>query len=1049
MPVRRIPASVGLVTDPSALAVPVGAMREATNVIMHRGVLQPRPGFGDLDGIKEPAPVTGAQVIAIFPYAGDLVVQSLVTIGGTYRLDRAGVAAGNYSLDHAPFDTAIRGRGSSVTSRGSLYLTCDEGIRKLDQLTTSIERAGVFTDWLQPYTLSIFLTPETTAARASLPANTDVAYRYVWRREDVNGYVRRSSPSSRWTQINDTPDPRLLILERIYLPLQIGAGDFFELYRSAGVPTGTTTSDELFLAVEYVVTAADVAAGYIESSTIVDDIPPAQLGAALYTNPSQGGITNRNDPPPIATSIADWGGVTWYGNTQENYSVLVELMHVYSSTDSASDQVGLHYSSRTGDFTVGSDVIAAVSGVDGLKIDQYVSDAPGFQQGPLIGGPHIPALTKITLIESAVTVNNATLADGDTITIGGGMRVLTWRAAAPGTDEILIGPSSTISAGNLRAALDGLDLTLDAGTGFVLSASAAFDTCVITETNGHGVEVETTGTGQTVLYSVTMSANAFATGGAALFDCADWITVDGVEFYGDVFGSAIAPTTNPIPTANIQYRVWALGLGGGLGAAHNTALGISNAVNAYGIVHDPTFNVRVYRDNDHTLGGASVSDGMLVFLRETAEQTSFSVQCTVRPEAFRPRLAEAYESPTVRRRRGRLFWSKLQEPEAVPPLSSVDVGEPDRDILALVPLRSALLVWKSDGLFRVTGTGPRSWVVDELDLTIRLVAPDATCVLDDVCYAWTDRGVVAVTEAGVASIISSPIAHALREFQRLLPADEASPKRGFWMQAHRRLGLVILNLATAAVSDTSSGGQYVWSKSTGAWSTWTRLLDRASAYDFREDRMVVGYEGADWSAFYERSDEDAAASYRDQVATVLPTWNSATEIQVPMASIPWTPTACDVLQVFSEPNTFPAISSVVASGPDWIITLDPGGFVGSLVRFHEGYSCSMLWQAQHLPGFGSRWTELHAELLDGSSEYLPTWTLDLGGQGDRGSTPSSVQNAITSDVLVSRPVRCGMPRETVRATHLYPYAHVCAAGVLWRIGELELRGVATSRRVAR
>ena len=60
MPVRRIPASVGLVTDPSALAVPVGAMREATNVIMHRGVLQPRPGFGDLDGIKEPAPVTVA-----------------------------------------------------------------------------------------------------------------------------------------------------------------------------------------------------------------------------------------------------------------------------------------------------------------------------------------------------------------------------------------------------------------------------------------------------------------------------------------------------------------------------------------------------------------------------------------------------------------------------------------------------------------------------------------------------------------------------------------------------------------------------------------------------------------------------------------------------------------------------------------------------------------------------------------------------------------------------------------------------------------------------
>ena len=77
-------------------------------------------------------------------------------------------------------------------------------------------------------------------------------------------------------------------------------------------------------------------------------------------------------------------------------------------------------------------------------------------------------------------------------------------------------------------------------------------------------------------------------------------------------------------------------------------------------------------------------------------------------------------SPSTRAR-GRLYWSKIQEPEAVPLLNFTDVGDRNRDILALVPLDRALIVFKEDGIYSVTGSAPSSWIVDEIDTTLRFI----------------------------------------------------------------------------------------------------------------------------------------------------------------------------------------------------------------------------------------------------------------------------------------------------------------------------------------
>ena len=96
----------------------------------------------------------------------------------------------------------------------------------------------------------------------------------------------------------------------------------------------------------------------------------------------------------------------------------------------------------------------------------------------------------------------------------------------------------------------------------------------------------------------------------------------------------------------------------------------------------------------------------------------------------------------------RLWWSAPDEPEAVPLLNYQDIGSSSEPILALVPLRNALLVFKTDGIWRVTGSAPSSWSIEPLDLAIRLLRPEAVTNIGDGAYAWCDRGMFLVTDSG-------------------------------------------------------------------------------------------------------------------------------------------------------------------------------------------------------------------------------------------------------------------------------------------------------------
>src|SRR5690606_35376856 len=97
-----------------------------------------------------------------------------------------------------------------------------------------------------------------------------------------------------------------------------------------------------------------------------------------------------------------------------------------------------------------------------------------------------------------------------------------------------------------------------------------------------------------------------------------------------------------------------------------------------------------------------------------------------RPAAFRP-TGDSLESNDGKRP-ARLWYSKPDEPEAFPPVNFIDIGDAESRILDLTALDDVLLVWKDDGLFRVTGAPPNGWVVDEIQAgktPLRLLVPSA------------------------------------------------------------------------------------------------------------------------------------------------------------------------------------------------------------------------------------------------------------------------------------------------------------------------------------
>jgi hypothetical protein len=109
----------------------------------------------------------------------------------------------------------------------------------------------------------------------------------------------------------------------------------------------------------------------------------------------------------------------------------------------------------------------------------------------------------------------------------------------------------------------------------------------------------------------------------------------------------------------------------------------------------------------------------------------------------------------------RVYYSKFQQPEAVPALNYLEVGGKDSPIKRMVALRDSLFVFKTDGIYRISGNDITSLNLQLFDNSLHILAPETAAVGSNQIYVVTDQGIVAVSDVGIRPIDANKISDTL------------------------------------------------------------------------------------------------------------------------------------------------------------------------------------------------------------------------------------------------------------------------------------------------
>ncbi len=182
----------------------------------------------------------------------------------------------------------------------------------------------------------------------------------------------------------------------------------------------------------------------------------------------------------------------------------------------------------------------------------------------------------------------------------------------------------------------------------------------------------------------------------------------------------------------------------------------------------------------------------------------------------------------------RVYYSKLQQPEAVPLVNYFDVGTEDRAILRIFPLRNSLFVFKEDGLFRVSGeTAP--FVTQLFDTSCILIAANTVSVTNNLIFCWTRTGISAVSEAGVTPFISRPIDTAILELASANYPNFVNATWGIGYESDNSYLMATVQQPT----DTVPTIIYRYSTLTNSWTTYDKTSTCGLVF-LIDDKLYLG-----------------------------------------------------------------------------------------------------------------------------------------------------------------------------------------------------------------
>ena len=168
-------------------------------------------------------------------------------------------------------------------------------------------------------------------------------------------------------------------------------------------------------------------------------------------------------------------------------------------------------------------------------------------------------------------------------------------------------------------------------------------------------------------------------------------------------------------------------------------------------------------------------------------------------------------------RPNRIYFSKFNEPEAVPIVNYIEVGSANQPIRRIVPLRDGVMIMKDDGVFRISSAAP-PFTITPIDYNIRILAANTAAELDNKVYFLSDQGVVALSDSD-AQIMSFVLDRTIIE--NTSPDLFPNLRNVAWGLSYQSDRKYILFMPTTG-ADTQSTQQYVYNHLTQVWVKWLR-----------------------------------------------------------------------------------------------------------------------------------------------------------------------------------------------------------------------------------
>jgi len=297
----------GLSTNVNHQTLEAGAIVNASNMNVDRKLAESRRGFTKHSAL--------ANIESLTEYQDKLIARTTADALKYY----SGGSWNTYSGTFARPETNVRTR--FIQANQNLYFNTSTGVKVLDAYNGTVYGTGM------PKGLDG--SGSTTGASGFMATNTQVAYRVVWGARDANSNLYLGAPSQRIIVSNISGGNRDISLT-FTVPSGITTSDFFQVYRSRqSASSSTEPDDELSLVYETNPTAGEVSA---LSVTFTDSCDDSLVGAYLYTNANQEGITESNDIPPYAKDLCTFKGFTFFANIKTKYRIDVDLLSVGGSS---------------------------------------------------------------------------------------------------------------------------------------------------------------------------------------------------------------------------------------------------------------------------------------------------------------------------------------------------------------------------------------------------------------------------------------------------------------------------------------------------------------------------------------------------------------------------------------------------------------------------------------------------------------------------------------------------------------------------------------------